>query len=78
MKSGHDYLQCADVAVWMTIGVIAMAVAGFALLGPFELNLRSFLRSRAKFCSNFSRQKLTLVLGVVVLLQPLCLCQKQP
>jgi hypothetical protein len=43
MKSGHDYLQRADVAVWMTIAVTAMAVVGFALLGPFELNLRSFL-----------------------------------
>jgi hypothetical protein len=43
MKSGHDYLQRADAAVWMTIGVIALAVAGFVLLGPFELNLRSFL-----------------------------------
>jgi hypothetical protein len=36
-------LQRADAAVWMTIGVIALAVAGFVLLGPFELNLRSFL-----------------------------------
>jgi PAP2 superfamily protein len=43
MKSGHDYLQRADAAVWMTIGVIALTVVGFALLGPFELNLRSFL-----------------------------------
>jgi len=29
MKSGNDYLQHADVAVWMTIGVIAIAVARF-------------------------------------------------
>jgi hypothetical protein len=43
MKSGHDHLQRADVAVWMTIAVIATVVAGFALLGPFQLNLRSFL-----------------------------------
>lgn len=43
MKSGHDYLQRADAAVWITIGVIAMAITGFALLGPFELDLRSFL-----------------------------------
>ncbi len=47
MKSGNDYLQHADVAVWMTIGVIAIAVAGFALLGPFELDLRSFLMPAA-------------------------------
>jgi hypothetical protein len=43
MQSGHDYLQRANTAVWITIGVIAVAVAGFALLGPFELDLRSFL-----------------------------------
>jgi hypothetical protein len=43
MKSGHDHHQRADTAVWITIGVIAMAVTGFALLGPFELDLRSFL-----------------------------------
>jgi hypothetical protein len=42
-KSGHDFLQRADAAVWITIGVIAMAVTGFALLGPFELDLGSFL-----------------------------------
>jgi hypothetical protein len=43
MKSGHDHLQRADAAVWITIGVIAMAIVGFALLGPFELDLHSFL-----------------------------------
>jgi membrane-associated phospholipid phosphatase len=43
MKSGHDHHQRADTAVWIMIGVIAMAVMGFALLGPFELDLRSFL-----------------------------------
>jgi hypothetical protein len=43
MKSGQDYLQHADVAVWMTIGGIAMAVVGFTALGSFELNLRSFV-----------------------------------
>ena len=30
MKSGHDSRQRADTAVWITIGVIAMAVMGFA------------------------------------------------
>jgi hypothetical protein len=43
MTSGPPCLQRADVAVWSTIGAVAMAVAGFALLGSFELNLRSFL-----------------------------------
>jgi hypothetical protein len=43
MQSGHDHHQRADAAVWITIGVIAMAVTGFALLGPFELDVRSFL-----------------------------------
>ena len=43
MKSGHDHHQRADAAVWITIGVIAMAVMGFALFGPFELDWRSFL-----------------------------------
>ena len=43
MKSGHDHLQRADAAVWITIGGIAMAVMGFALLRPFELDWRSFL-----------------------------------
>ncbi len=43
MKSGLSYLARADVAVWTTIGVIAIAVAGFASIGPFELNARSFL-----------------------------------
>jgi hypothetical protein len=42
MKSGHDHHQRADAAVWITIGVIAMADMGFALLGPFELDWRSF------------------------------------
>jgi PAP2 superfamily len=42
-QSGHDRHQRADAAVWITIGVIAMAVLGFALLGPFELDLGSFL-----------------------------------
>jgi hypothetical protein len=43
MKSGQDRHQRANAAVWITIGVIAMADLGFALLGPFELDLRSFL-----------------------------------
>ena len=43
MKSGHDHHQRADAAVWITIGVVAMAVMGFALFGPFELDWRSFL-----------------------------------
>ncbi|MGZ5875755.1 MAG: phosphatase PAP2 family protein [Bradyrhizobium sp.] len=43
MKSGLSCLARANVAVWMTIGVIAIADAGFALIGPFELNARSFL-----------------------------------
>ncbi len=43
MKPDHDYLQRADVTVWMTIGAIAITVAGFALLGRFDLDLRSFL-----------------------------------
>jgi PAP2 superfamily len=43
MPSGHDYLQRANTAVWITIGVIAIVVAGFALRGPFELDWRSFL-----------------------------------
>ena len=43
MKSGHDRLKRADAAVWITIGVIAMAVIGFGLLGPFELDFSSFL-----------------------------------
>lgn len=43
MKSGLSCLARADTAVWMTIGVIAIAVAGFALIGPFELNARSFM-----------------------------------
>jgi hypothetical protein len=42
MKFGHDHHQRADAAVWITIGVIAMADMGFALLGPFELDWRSF------------------------------------
>jgi len=41
--SGHDYPQRADAAIWITIGVIAMAVMGFVALGPFELDWRSFL-----------------------------------
>ncbi len=47
MKPSHDYLQRADVTVWMTIGAIAIAVAGFALLGRFDLDLRSFLAPAA-------------------------------
>jgi hypothetical protein len=43
MKSGLSYSERADAATWMTTGVIAMTVAGFALWGPFELNVRSFL-----------------------------------
>ena len=43
MNFGHDHHQRADAAVWITIGVIAMAVMGFALFGPFELDVRSFL-----------------------------------
>jgi hypothetical protein len=43
MKSGQDYLQRADAAVWMTIAGIAMVVVGFAVFGSFDLNLRSFL-----------------------------------
>lgn len=43
MTAGNDHLQRADLAVWTTIGVIAIADAGFTLLGPFELDLRSFL-----------------------------------
>jgi hypothetical protein len=42
MKSGHDDLKRADAAVWITIGVIAVADLSFALLGPFELDWRSF------------------------------------
>jgi len=41
MKPGHD-LKRADAAVWVTIGGIAMADLGFALLGPFELDWHSF------------------------------------
>jgi hypothetical protein len=47
MQPGHDYLRRADVTVWMTIGVIAFAVAGFVLFGRFELDLRSFLAPAA-------------------------------
>jgi PAP2 superfamily len=36
-------LERADAAVWIAIGVIAMAVMGFALLGPFKLDVGSFL-----------------------------------
>jgi hypothetical protein len=43
MKSGLNDLVRADTAVWMTIGVIAIAVAGFALMGYIELNTSSFL-----------------------------------
>ena len=43
MKSGLSYSERADAAMWMTTGVIAMTVAGFALWGPFELDARSFL-----------------------------------
>ena len=43
MNPDHESLRRADIAVWTTIGVIAIAVAGFTLLGPFELNVRSFL-----------------------------------
>jgi PAP2 superfamily len=43
MQSGHDDLQRADAAVWITIGIIAVAVLGFALFGPFELDWPSFL-----------------------------------
>ena len=43
MKSSLSYLARADAAVWMTIGIIAIAVAGFALSGAIEVNLRSFL-----------------------------------
>src|SRR3977135_1535984 len=41
--SGHDYLRRADTAIWLTIGIIAVGLAGFALLGPFEIDFRSFL-----------------------------------
>ena len=43
MKSSLSYLARADAAVWMTIGIIAIAVAGFALAGAIEVNVRSFL-----------------------------------
>ncbi len=43
MKSGLGYLARTDLAVWTTIGIIAMAVAGFASIGAFELNAGSFL-----------------------------------
>jgi hypothetical protein len=43
MKSAHEYLQRADATVWITIGVIAIVDGVFALLGPFELDWRSFL-----------------------------------
>jgi hypothetical protein len=36
-------LQRANVTVWMTIGVIALADAGFPLPGHIELDFRSFL-----------------------------------
>jgi hypothetical protein len=42
VKSGHDHRQRADAAVWIAIGVIAMADIGFTLFGPFELDWRSF------------------------------------
>ena len=47
MKSSLDDLQRADAAVWITIGVTAIVVAGFALLGRFELDWRSFLAPMA-------------------------------
>ena len=43
MKPVHDHLRRADVVIWMTIGVVAIAIAGFTLRGPFELQWRSFL-----------------------------------
>jgi hypothetical protein len=43
MKSDHDYLRRADLAIWMTNGIIAFAVAGFVLLGRFDLEWHSFL-----------------------------------
>jgi hypothetical protein len=41
--SGHDYPRRADTAIWLTIGIITVTIAGFALLGPFEIDFRSFL-----------------------------------
>ena len=43
MKSGLSHLERANAAVWVAIGVTAIAVAVFALLGRFELNAGSFL-----------------------------------
>jgi membrane-associated phospholipid phosphatase len=43
MKSVQDRLLRADAAIWLTIGVVAIIVAGFTLLGSFDLEWRSFL-----------------------------------
>jgi membrane-associated phospholipid phosphatase len=43
MKPVHDHLRRAGAAIWMTIGLIAIGIAGFAWLGRVELDARSFL-----------------------------------
>lgn len=43
MKSDHDHLLRVDAAIWLTIGIVAILVAGFALLGSFDLEWRSFV-----------------------------------
>lgn len=43
MSSAHHLTQRANAAIWITIGVIAIAVAGAALSGLVEIAWRSFL-----------------------------------
>jgi hypothetical protein len=45
---------------------------------PPAINAALTLASRVTFLSNFSIQNLVLLFGVVAILQPSCLCQKQP
>lgn len=43
MKSVHDHLLRVDAAIWLTIGIVAIVVAGFALRGSFDLEWSSFV-----------------------------------
>ena len=43
MNSAHHRTQQANAAIWATIGVVAMSVAGAALLGLADIAWRSFL-----------------------------------
>ena len=43
MTSEHNQVRRAEAAVWMVIGLMAIVIAGFALLTSFEIAWRSFL-----------------------------------